>query len=61
MDRYGYGFGIVPPQDPVYLREFERRTREWYDEVAQESRVLRERKLHKILISLQYRTNTASD
>ncbi|KAN0073195.1 hypothetical protein V8E54_008415 [Elaphomyces granulatus] len=30
---YGYGPGIVPPQDPIYVQEWRRRTEEWYEEV----------------------------
>ena len=48
---YGYGLGIVPPQDPVYLREFERRTREWYEETIKDSESLLQRRLQDISFS----------
>ena len=48
---YGYGLGIVPPQDPVYLREFERRTREWHEEIIEDSESLLQRRLQNISFS----------
>jgi hypothetical protein len=42
---YGYGFGVVPPQDPLYLQEFEQRRHEWYEEIVKDSEKLLQRKL----------------